>query len=238
MGLRAALISVLLITATTGGRSDRTFPEMQRGAWSQFYKSPMAGHNDDEGWAILSLKGELAYNGFRGLMNLKTQTFGRGTEQATWRFQHANSDCGKPDGVIGPMTAMVLWRKRKLAVEKRYGIPDNWLAKQITHESANDPAARGYVDPRDRGLSQISSLHHPEVSDKQAFTASYSMPWHGEMLAQAAKLFYGDWEAAVVSWNLGLGGARTWVLDGKPQTRGGMTSPAWVYLNRVKNAAW
>jgi soluble lytic murein transglycosylase-like protein len=210
---------------------------MQRGAWNQFYRNPMTGHDDDEGWAILSLKRELAYNGYPDGMKLSTQTFGKGAEQATKEFQQAHPDCGPADGIIGPKTAMVLWRKQKLEVERKNGIPDHWLAKQITHESANDPAARGYIDQNDRGLDQISKIHHPEVSDKQAFTASFSIPWHGEMLYEAAAIFL-DWEVAVVSWNVGIGGARVWLELGKPQTRGGLTSPAWIYLQQVKNAAW
>lgn len=207
------------------------------GAWEFTYAynkaNPLHGHSDRLGWAILSLKNELAFNGHRANMILRTQVFGSGTDIATREFQSANPQCGRSDGVIGFKTAMVLWRRRKVATEEVFVIPDHWLAKQITLESANDPAATGMADKRDRGLSQISSLHHPEITDSMAFNAAYSINWHGKQLKLAHAHFNGDWEAAIVSWNVGWGGAAIWIRDGKPED-----SRAGKYLTAVKGAPW
>lgn len=56
-----------------------------------------------------------------------------------------------------------------------------YIHDTIDCESRFNPLVRGHVDPRDRGLVQINSFWHPEVSDAQAFDPVFSiryMVWH------------------------------------------------------------
>jgi hypothetical protein len=50
-----------------------------------------------------------------------------------------------------------------------------YIHDTIHCESRFDPLVRGHVDPRDRGLVQINSYWHPEVSDAEAFDPVFSI---------------------------------------------------------------
>jgi hypothetical protein len=56
-----------------------------------------------------------------------------------------------------------------------------YIHDTIHCESRFNPSVRGHVDPRDRGLVQINSFWHPNVSDAEAFDPVFSiryMVWH------------------------------------------------------------
>lgn len=72
---------------------------------------------------------------------------------------------------------------------RAYGV-DPKIALWITsHESSFDPTRKG-DDDQSRGLWQISSIYHPEVSNACAFEASCSTQWS---LAWIAKGHVNQW---------------------------------------------
>lgn len=88
--------------------------------------------------------------------------------------------------------------------EQQYGIPSGLLRALLTWESGLNPLARG-VNPGgsvDRGIAQINSRWHPEVSDAEAYNPQYAIPWAAQYLAQLHSQC-GDWPEAVQAYNVG-----------------------------------
>lgn len=61
----------------------------------------------------------------------------------------------------------------------------------VQHESSFDPTRKG-DDGQSRGLWQISSIYHPEVSNECAFAASCATPWS---LVWIAKGHIDEWSS-------------------------------------------
>lgn len=77
---------------------------------------------------------------------------------------------GIPDsGKIRRPEAFVLFFPTMFWWQQTLGIPDNLLVGLIGLESGFDAGAEGRLDPRDRGLAQISSKWRPWVTDETAF---------------------------------------------------------------------
>jgi hypothetical protein len=68
----------------------------------------------------------------------------------------------------------------------------------VQHESSFDPTRKG-DDGNSRGLWQISSIYHPEVSDACAFDPSCSTQWSlawiakGNVMQWSSRRFCRDW---------------------------------------------
>lgn len=203
-------------------------------AWSTYYKwtQPLTwGHDDSYGYACMSIKKELVYNGFTEGVDPSKQVIGLQASNAIKEFQKLKGLTA--DGVVGPNTARVLFKKRALAVENKYDIPNNWVCKLKTLESANDPGAVGSVDPDDHGLVQINLRFHPDFSLQEAIDAELSLNYAGQTLHDRY-ISIGDWEGAVVSWNTGAYWATRWVRDGKPATGNDYYVRATNYITNVK----
>lgn len=185
-------------------------------AWEQYYRyKDRAEPDTPRGYGIQAIKNELIYRGFGDKLNAETTFFGGAAQAATKAFQKS---VGLPEtGVVNPTTARKLFKKRIWAISHAEGIPALWLCKQLHLESGFDPAAVGYVDPRDRGLAQINSYWHPTVDDREAFDPSFSIPWAGNYLSENLKAL-GDIQAAVAAHNVGRYYARLWLEAGKPAT--------------------
>jgi hypothetical protein len=84
----------------------------------------------------------------------------------------------------------------------RNGLDPFWLAALLKAESQFNPTRRGQIDPRDRGLGQINSAAHPEVSDAQAFNPSFAIPWVARELA-TLKRGAGGLTGALRAYNTG-----------------------------------
>jgi len=192
------------------------------GTWDVMFEAPLKAAADDRvGLAIVSIKHELVYNGVpRGGMNLDVPEIGAGTTKAIQAFQRAHGLVA--DGSVGPLTAVVLWRRRANAEGKRVGMPTMLLPKQKSLESADDPActsAKEGADPkkRDRGLAQINEFYHgAAMPDAKAFTASLSLPWMANYMLELYKLM-GDWTLALAAYNVGTSAARKWDAAGRPR---------------------
>lgn len=93
-----------------------------------------------------------------------------------------------------------------------YSVPEAILAGLIKKES-EFRNIWGF-DGTGRGIAQIDSYWHPEVSDNEAFEPSYALPWAAKYL-KGLKEEYGNWYNALraynggpnyASWNRGYGG--------------------------------
>lgn len=187
------------------------------GAWSYgFYKQGMAVPDERVAAGIMAFKHALIDNGFTQGIDLTKEKFGVGTETQTKLFQ--TKEQIKSDGIIGPETARHLMRFYAFLAEmgSTIEIPDHLLQKLGSHESGHDPVAQGYVDIHDEGEDQISLTNHPSITQQQAWTPSFAIPWAGSAL----KTFYvnqiADWDGAIASYNVGQYYAVKWVKAGKP----------------------
>ena len=183
-------------------------------AWTSWYRyKDSAEPGTPKAYALVALKRELAYRGYGQGLNTESLFFGAAARDRTKDFQDAMAL--NVDGVIGPTTARKLFKKRIWDAGHKYNINSLMLCKQLNLESGFDPAAVGYVDPRDRGLAQINSYWHPEVSDEEAFDPAFSIPWAAKYLSDNMKAL-GDLDAALAAHNVGRYYAKQWLDAGKP----------------------
>lgn len=210
------------------------------GAWGSndllpdgYYKCGMNAPNDTPlAYAILAWKVELAYNGAQVTMS-NNPTFGTAMRTNVRQFQQANG--AVVDGILGPQTALLLLRKRASALEGLYKIPNHFLAKLKSLESANDISAQGAVDPDDHGLVQINLRIHLSITLAQSIDPAYSLNYAGRSLSDAAAT-YKDWDVAIAGWNVGFGSAALWQKAGKPATGGTASFPD-LYSRATRYAA-
>lgn len=183
-------------------------------AWTSYYKyRDRAEPNTPKAYALTALKRELVYRGYGEGLNTESLFFGAAARERVKDFQQ---DLGmKIDGEVGPTTARRLFKKRIWDSSHKKNVPALMLCKQLNLESGFDPAAVGYVDPRDRGLAQINSFWHPEISDEQAFDPAFSIPWAANYLSENFKAL-GDINAALAAHNVGRFYARKWLDENKP----------------------
>lgn len=194
--------------------------------WVTYYHrtQPLTwGNNDPYGFACVSIKRELhwlGYNGTSGDIAPNKQVIGLQADEAIRDFQRDNKL--EVDGVVGPNTARVLYRKRALEVEKKYNIPDNLVCKQKTLESSNDPAAIG-MSGADIGLMQINVIYHPGVSVAQAIDGAFALDFGASYLRSQYDNIR-DWDGALAAYNQGAFYATQWVKAGKPASGGHITA--------------
>jgi peptidoglycan hydrolase-like protein with peptidoglycan-binding domain len=187
------------------------------GAWSHIYQYGLSAPAGSRlAYAIVAVKRELAYNGFPRSMVVGAPAFGDAARTAAAAFQRAHGL--KPDGRIGPATALSLFRKRALAVETQLGIPNHLLARDKTLESANDPGAVG-ENGIDTGLEQIYLTAHPGITIAQATDPAFALPWAGRYLLDNFAALH-DWQAAIAAHNVGRYYAGKWLAAGKPAAGG------------------
>lgn len=198
------------------------------GAWTEYYQyKDRAEPGTPRAYALVGLKRELAYRGYGKGLNTESLFFGAAARDRTKEFQRdfkiglkANGD---PTGVIASGTARKLFKLRVWAeshiASDQLGItvPALYLCRQLNLESGFDPAAVGNVDPRDRGLAQINSYWHPEVSDEEAFDPAFSISWAADYFANNLKAL-GDLQAGIAAHNVGRYYAREWLEAGKPKS--------------------
>lgn len=188
------------------------------GAWASYYHfGDTAPVGTARAYGIIALKKELIYNGFSKGIVPDLPAYGDAVRNRAKDFQLATTGL-LGDGVIGPKTALALFHKRIKEQQDLYEIPDDLVCKQISLESGFDPAATGTVDPRDRGLPQINSGAHPEITDSKAFDPAFSIPWTAKYLANNISLLGGDVVAAVAAHNVGNYYAKKWMEAGKPSS--------------------
>ncbi len=169
------------------------------------------------GRGCVAVKKELKFNGFAASTGFNTTNplLGDAADKTIKQFQAAKGLVA--DGQAGPKTCKFLFTKRIRDAQDFYHIPDDLLFKLVLLESVCDPAAIGYVDPRDRGLMQINAGAHPEVSDDDAFDPAFAVEWGAKYLRNNYNTLL-DWDAALAAHNIGTFYAKKWLAAGKPAT--------------------
>jgi len=102
------------------------------------------------------------------------------------------------------MTALVPYDATIQAAAAEWGVPANVLRGLILVESGGNPRAEHHDDDGsvDRGLVQINSQAHPEVSDAEAYDPGFAIGWAAAELAHLHAL-YGSWSAALQAYHTG-----------------------------------
>lgn len=144
--------------------------------------------------------------------------FGPVTSQAVIAFQtKVPEKVGKADGIFGPRTAkallLPLLQKRSAKVNF-----EDWsvICGLVQNESGWDPGAVGYADEHDLGLAQINRPANPTVSESQCYAPATAFDYAISRFRSAVDAFGGDKRVAIASYNLGMGGARSWSRAGQP----------------------
>lgn len=184
--------------------------------------------------------------------------WGPRTDAAFRKFQSLNIDPGTGlkltvDGQCGRQDTRALWTPLIDAYEDFASIPDHLLRGLLNNESILDPGAVGeitiYVRDGgikeyrgvDRGLAQINSMAHPEITWAQAFDAPYAISYAAARLRStfdSLKAKYPSradsvhWDAAVESHNSPVWG-QSWAKYGFPPNDQAIT-----YVRAVKNAIY
>lgn len=171
-------------------------------------------------------------------------SFGYGLRTAVIAFQ---KDAGiEADGTVGISDARALWTPVIDAAESDHSIPDHWVRGQINGESSLDPGALGwqiyYPDFRgvDRGMGQINSEAHPEITWGQSYQPWTAIEWTAKRLRDSFDTFQRQfpktpvatlWEAAVCAHNSPVA-AYDWLKTGTP------SPDARKYVDLIKAARY
>jgi hypothetical protein len=120
------------------------------------------------------------------------------------------------DGVVGPGTAKRLFAPAITAAAKGTDVPAYIIGGVAVTESSLDPGTVGYIDDHDLGLVQINGVAHPNMSVAARFTPAIALQWCADYLHDMLGTFGGRLDDAIAAYNLGAGGCRQWIADGRP----------------------
>lgn len=157
--------------------------------------------------------------------------YGQQTFDAVMRFQQNHEDeTGTPWGGIGPQTSEALLMPDLVRVHRKFNdhrISVEMVSGTVRHESNWDAGAVGYVDVRDVGLAQINAQAHPEWDTDERLRPVRSFKFILNYYRNSLNELDDNVRDAVASYNLGIGGARSWIKDGRPDmwTPAGSSSP-------------
>lgn len=171
-----------------------------------------------------------------------TGVFGPSTSEATKDFQETVPEkVGVADGVVGPKTCRALFLPDVKTWCEDAGFA-RWqlVCGIIANESNWDPGAVGYSDQSDLGLAQINGRSHPTITEAERLQPLRAVTFVREYLLNSLEVFDGNERDAVASYNLGVGGARSWIKVGRPDlwTPFNSTTPRRVrdYIDRILSA--
>ena len=155
--------------------------------------------------------------------------FGEKTSIAVKEVQKLGSV--KEDGVVGVNTMKTLMLLPIVSREASFGVPWQATFGILQFEGGGDPGAVGYADKADLGLAQVNTHAHPTVTLEQAFDPFWAIEFVDGYLANAMKYLNNNLRDAVASYNLGIGGTRQWIADGRPEK----WMPSWSTIERKPN---
>jgi soluble lytic murein transglycosylase-like protein len=87
----------------------------------------------------------------------------------------------------------------------------------VNHESMWDAGAVGYLDDSDLGLAQINGTAHPDLSRVERLNPLVAFDFVVRYYENALSQLDNNVRDAIASYNLGIGGARRWISQGRPQ---------------------
>lgn len=149
------------------------------------------------------------------------------SDEAIRRWQHVRGLVA--DGIPGPKTFRAMFEPDARKAALQYGEKIEYmLIGHIGHESGWDLGAVGYSTPQDLGLCQISGRWHPELDEDFRLTPSKSLPWAARFVKENLDYLKGDVDAAILAYNLGKGGATSWVKAGRPEKFYGVDTHAYI----------
>lgn len=157
-----------------------------------------------------------------GMDNIEVDgVFGIGTEEGVRRWQESYTE-QHPDsdltvwGGIGQASAKALFLPLlNDVVSAKYR---NIVCGYVLNEAGWDPGAVGYIDPGDLGLAQISAIVRKDkgITEEDCFKPITAFKYIEQRFTEALETFDGVIRDAIVSYNLGDGGTRSWIRDGRP----------------------
>jgi soluble lytic murein transglycosylase-like protein len=111
------------------------------------------------------------------------------------------------------------------------------VAGTVNQESLWDAGAIGYLDSNDYGLAQINGPAHPTLTKAQRLNPSVAFQFVCDYYDNALAKLNNNIRDAVASYNLGVGGARRWISQGRPQwyVPQGQTKArdVWQYIDSI-----
>lgn len=163
--------------------------------------------------------------------------FGAVTSAAVTRFQNRHPEVGIWGG-IGPDTSKALLYPDLLKeVEDANFKHPNIVSGTINTESMWDAGAVGFLDETDLGLAQINGKAHPEWSDAERLRPKRAFRFIMAYYTNSFNQLGNDLDLVVASYNLGIGGARSWDRAGRPDewTPAGASRPRNVraYIDKI-----
>lgn len=143
------------------------------------------------------------------------------------------------DGIYGQQSARTMWEPRLLNAfnqkanafafmpsQPNIDMLNDYAKATVMLESAWDVAAVGYTTPRDLGLCQINTSAHKVTAD-QAFDPNFAFNFKANLVLDNFNYSLGDLQIAMVSYNVGQGGAWNWHKAGRPKD--------WAAANYLRN---
>lgn len=178
-------------------------------------------------YGVKAIQYRLDYLGFRGRSGGRLSLdgiFGQKTKHAVRWFQDRENL--PDDGVVGPATAMELWRPLVWAYGVENGGRPDLLWGQTMLESAFDPGAVSALykeaNGADFGLCQINLHFNPTVTMEAAFTPEVALMWSARRMASVLDEFSGKGddlqELCTVAYHNSPVRAEEWYETGEPPT--------------------
>lgn len=152
------------------------------------------------------------------------------------------------DGVVGPVTARALLTPvaddaaRRAAPSAVANDAALLVRGHVSVESLWDVGAVGVSTPDDVGLGQINGPSHESMSLDERLDPFVALDYVASLVASNLVAFPGDVDGAIAAYNLGQGGARTWIKAGRPavwqRLVAGVRTSVYVrrYIDSVRNA--
>lgn len=210
----------------TGGTL--SYRSARKGAYYAYFKgAPVVGSADISDVNAFAVNAGVmciqnALNREHGTSLKPDGLFGSETEKAAMSWQTAQNKAGNKWfsawGGFGPESTRELLLPQLKSRARTHPDLLPLVFGIVQNESNWDPGAVGYVDITDLGLAQINGPSHPTMPAERCLRSQPSFDFAISMLASAFKEFDGDVDPAVASYNLGLGGAHSWVKAGKPDS--------------------
>lgn len=159
-----------------------------------------------------------------GVTCLVDGLYGAATTKAMTAFQEKWKATGDPLasvwGGIGPETSEKLLRpaldKTMSQMAHNALVTAKVVSGVVRTESQWDAGAVGAADERDVGLAQINAAAHPDLDTDERLTPQISFQFIVSYLNDALLQLANNLRDAIASYNLGIGGTRSWIKAGRP----------------------
>jgi len=121
-------------------------------------------------------------------------------------------------GGIGPDTSKALLKPdiKNYLPKTHPQITADIVSGTINTESMWDAGAVGYLDDHDLGLAQINGPAHPNLSVVERFQPKVAYEFVVDYYINALGQLNNNIEDSIASYNLGIGGAKRWIGQGRP----------------------